>query len=827
MLDQIQNQNENQEKPKNFWQRLKKWQKIVIFVFVVLIVSLGVYLNAHYAEKRLLKKEMLKLSEDGNWKIFIGTSYSKTPFFLDFNGKYNAIFSDKNQNNRLIYSSLSPNGKKVAFRETVKANGDFQDYLTMADIDGENKERLIKIGTDGSGQVINIIWSPVAEQEIIFLSDYNSNKESHSLYLLNIKNKSKRIIAKNLISGLTAPSISWSPDGEKILFTSTEGRIMSINKDGSNLRQICDDNGFVSSWSPDNKNIAYKQGKSYVKNFSDGSLEYGYTGSGDYYMFDINSGSKKTIFKNKNIYARPAWSPDSKYILLHKSYDLGFKSDFWIIDVESGMIIHRFKSELKPNFVSWVQLTNQDGNIHYNQEEVVLTTDKTEYQTGEEVKLTIENNLDEEITFGIISLEMETDKWEEALSEENEIIIDNVFDEFVKDIYCDCNAECKKLPLSIKLNSSEEYIWDQKIGLCSELPLNKKLRFKIKSWNSGYINYSNEFIIKGDSAEIRGFDYCQEDSDCEVRFSHCDCRYHCVNKNVLIEDCAKECPLGGELIIPECICENNKCIDKNSLSEDAIQFLIQQMGDDNISQEIKNAIPEKLYDYGKEAIPYLIEALDDERVFDSCYEFPSGYLGQDCVILLVKHKCSSIINWIITPSPSLGYKYSYSYKVDDWQQWWNKNQDKSLNEIRKMVRNYYRDKEEENNYSAAGYRGEEYDYLDIAGDLTHDETIQEVYENCLGFDNFKQCDYLEWPISCSCLTVHRGDCYGCFAEKNKDASICDKITWNAGARDNCYWAVAIELNKAGMNDKIDFCGKIEDVGIENHDRQKACFEMAE
>ncbi|MCK4745211.1 hypothetical protein KAS41_04060, partial [Candidatus Parcubacteria bacterium] len=182
---------------------------------------------------------------------------------------------------------------------------------------------------------------------------------------------------------------------------------------------------------------------------------------------------------------------------------------------------------------------------------------------------------------------------------------------------------------------------------------------------------------------------------------------------------------------------------------------------------------------------------------------------------------------IITPSPLLGYKYMYFYQIDNWQKWWDESQYKSLNEIRKMVRDWYRIEEEKNNYSGVGYRGEEYDYLDIVGDLEHDDFLLKLEEVCTGFDNLKQVDYLEWPISCGCLTTHKHDCYQHFAEHNKDASVCDEIIWNAGARDNCYWAVAVELNKAGMNDKIDFCGKIEDVGIENHARQKACFKLDE
>jgi len=147
---------------------------------------------------------------------------------------------------------------------------------------------------------------------------------------------------------------------------------------------------------------------------------------------------------------------------------------------------------------------------------VSITTDKTEYEQGKAVKITIENNSDREITFGVISLEMETGGWTELWSEEGEIMIVDTFEELVEDIFCDCNVKCNKLPLAIEASLSEEYAWDQEIGLCDKLPLNKKLRFKIRSWNSGYINYSNEFTIKERSAfdarcgeKVEGVGFCR------------------------------------------------------------------------------------------------------------------------------------------------------------------------------------------------------------------------------------------------------------------------------------------------------------------------------
>ena len=208
-------------------------------------------------------------------------------------------------------------------------------------------------------------------------------------------------------------------------------------------------------------------------------------------------------------------------------------------------------------------------------EEVVITTDKMEYEVGEEVKIVIKNNSDEKITFGIISLEIDSGEMMNLWGVDGDSMQIPVFDELVKDIYCDCNNECKKLPLSIKANLNEKYVWDQKIGLCDELSLGIKLRFGIKSWDSGYINYSNEFTIKEKSAlDAR----CGEKvRDTNSGGNSCDTLYvgyefdsetkKCIKRSVLIcsiispfktlEECQEIC----EKNMNSYICPNRKSID--------------------------------------------------------------------------------------------------------------------------------------------------------------------------------------------------------------------------------------------------------------------------
>ena len=428
-------------------------------------------------------------------------------------------------------------------------------------------------------------------------------------------------------------------------------------------------------------------------------------------------------------------------------------------------------------------------------ENISLVTDKTEYQTGEEVKLTIENNLDEEIEFYVVVAEkFNNNKWEEIR-----------FD-------IECLGLCMKIQTVINPKNNKSFLWDQKDNIGSQI-IGGKFRFKIGIWDNAWNSnglppifnyYSNEFTIKSDSAEVDDWNYCEENSDCVP------CGDNCIS---IERSKYVSCEYFQDV---KCVCVNNKCIEKSLGSgelfiEDIIQSLIQQMGDDNVSQKIKNEIPEKLYNYGKEAIPYLIEALDDERVF-GCFLF-NQFVSDPCRKVLVKEECKSIIYKIIEPLPPLGEKhFTYEYYQIDLKQWWEENQDKSLNEIRKMVRDYYRVEEEKNNYPATGYREEEYDYLDFIGDLTVDDWEWDIDQNCHGLREAKQCDYLDWPISYGCRVAESYKCYNCIVSINGDVSACEKIILENKSVENfykngCYHRAATVLNRKGMNDKIDFCDK--------------------
>ena len=119
-------------------------------------------------------------------------------------------------------------------------------------------------------------------------------------------------------------------------------------------------------------------------------------------------------------------------------------------------------------------------------EEVSITTDKMEYEQGEVVEIIIKNDLDGELFFRLSIESFDNSNW----------------NKIVKDIRCDCNLQNCPIPqLPIKANSEGIKFWNQKKGLCDELPLGQKLRIEMMCGEgANYIIYSNEFTIKEKSA---------------------------------------------------------------------------------------------------------------------------------------------------------------------------------------------------------------------------------------------------------------------------------------------------------------------------------------
>lgn len=106
---------------------------------------------------------------------------------------------------------------------------------------------------------------------------------------------------RQLISGAKENEMDvdpmFSPDGRKVLFTSTRGGTSALwiaNIDGSDSKKVCD--GREGEWSPDGQSVAFvKDNAVFVRNLASGE-------------------ERQIVPKGYEICAGPAWSPDGKTI---------------------------------------------------------------------------------------------------------------------------------------------------------------------------------------------------------------------------------------------------------------------------------------------------------------------------------------------------------------------------------------------------------------------------------------------------------------------------------------------------------------------------------
>lgn len=105
---------------------------------------------------------------------------------------------------------------------------------------------------------------------------------------------------------------SWSPDGQRIVFASDrdgDSEIYVMNKDGSNLKQLTDNDGYdgMPRWSPDGMILTFDTDR-------DG-------GDWDIYIMNPDGSDPKPITSNSTNDFSPSWSPDGQWLVYLSNSD--------------------------------------------------------------------------------------------------------------------------------------------------------------------------------------------------------------------------------------------------------------------------------------------------------------------------------------------------------------------------------------------------------------------------------------------------------------------------------------------------------------------------
>jgi Tol biopolymer transport system component len=222
-----------------------------------------------------------------------------------------------------LHPGWSPDGTRIAFDSHRDSNVSNEIYVMNAD--GSDQRRLTHSSAQGVYNSLPL-WSPrgdlIAFEQIV-------NGEHVDLWVIRPDGSGERRLTSD---GGAKQSVSWSPEGTRLLYTDTEEastRISTVGLDGSPPAALSPAGATDVSpaWSPDGTQIAFAAPALTVMN-ADGSNRHRVT--------DLGAGS-------------PAWSPDGSRIAFtgirlfpqYASPRFGTPSrqDVFVVDADGGNLM--------------------------------------------------------------------------------------------------------------------------------------------------------------------------------------------------------------------------------------------------------------------------------------------------------------------------------------------------------------------------------------------------------------------------------------------------------------------------------------------------------
>ena len=259
---------------------------------------------------------------DGNWEIYVMDADGRNPRRLTNNSA-----GDGNP-------SWSPDGKRIVFtsnRDEHFMNGIPTTEIYVMDADGRNQQNLTNNPShDGSPS-----WSPDGKRIA-----FDSNREGRfnwEIYVIAADGRNLQRITNNPDDDGWPDDRypSWSPDGKRIVFSARrEGHVENkfavtyeiyvMDADGGNQQRLTNNrnNELSPVWSPDGERITFTSDrKGNWENF-------------EIYVMDADGGNQQKLTNNRIFDWQPSWSPAGKRIAFMSNRD--GNSEIYVMDADGG-----------------------------------------------------------------------------------------------------------------------------------------------------------------------------------------------------------------------------------------------------------------------------------------------------------------------------------------------------------------------------------------------------------------------------------------------------------------------------------------------------------